>query len=113
MLKIDSQVVNGVTLLTLEGRLIFGQESNALNQQIGQLREANVQQVLLDLSGVSFIDSSGIGELIAAFTALRKAGGTLKLCSPTQQVSEVFKIVSLPKVIEICSTQQEALASFE
>lgn len=112
MLHIDTKEIDGVTVLRLNGRLVFGDASSQLAQLVRQLVSQQTTKILLNIEDVTFIDSCGIGDLIASFTTVRKNGGTLKVCSPRDQVLKVLQAVEVPAVVEIYATQQEALASF-
>ena len=112
MLRIDTRQSDAVTILDLTGELVFGPGSQSLAQHIKQLVADNRTPILVRLDGVSFIDSCGVGELIAGFTSVRKNGGTLKISGAGERVSEVLKIVRLPLVIDVYDSEAEALASF-
>jgi len=112
MLQIDRNETDGVTVLRLQGRLVLGDESQRLSQQIEQLMSQQTAKILVNIESVTFIDSCGVGELIASFTKVRKSGGTLKVSSPRDQVLEVLQVVRFPVVVEVHATEQEALASF-
>lgn len=111
-LEIDTTEIDGIAILTLEGRLAFGQESQSLNQAIATLVGKDQLKIVINLNKLTFIDSCGVGELIAAYSKLSKQGGSLKLASPQDQVQDIFRIVRLPVVLEVYDTQEAALASF-
>jgi len=112
MLQIHTQSVGDVIVLTLTGQLIHGSESRSLAEQIRDLGASGTSRVLVDLSGVGFIDSAGVGELVASYSTLKKAGGDLRLCSPVKMVRQVLKLVRLPTMISLFETQTEGLSSF-
>jgi anti-sigma B factor antagonist len=112
MLQIDQKEVGGVTVLCLKGRLILGNESTTLAQQIKQTVADQVTAVILNLADVPYIDSFGVGELIASFTSVRRNGGTLRICSPKPAVLEVLQLVKLPLMVEVHPSEEEAVASF-
>jgi anti-sigma B factor antagonist len=112
MLQIDQKQSDGVTVLTLSGRLVLGEESSSLGRKIKQLASEQTGQILVNIEDVNYIDSCGVGELISGFTTVRKSGGTLKVCSPRDMVLKVLNLVKLPKVVEVYPTEQEALESF-
>ena len=113
MLQIERRDVGDVTVVDLTGRLIFGDETQMLGEAIRELSQADRKKILLNMAGLDFIDSCGIGEVIAAFTSLKRAGGTLKLCNALERVAEVLSLVKLPQIIELHKSEEEALASFE
>ncbi len=112
MLQIDQKETDGVTVLCLKGRLILGNESTTLAQQMKLTVADQVTQVVLNLADVPYVDSFGVGELIASFTSVRRNGGTLKLCSPRPVVMDVLQLVKLPMMVEVLPTEEEAVASF-
>ena len=111
-LKISSREVNTVTVLDLEGKLILGEECNALRQQVKQLLAANKKKILLNLGNVSFIDSAGVGTLVSAFTSTKAQEGELKLVNLTKKFHETLQVTRLLTVFEVFTNEADALASF-
>lgn len=110
--QIDSRDVSGVTVLDLDGRLVMGHETQALGDRVHQLVAEKKTRILLNIKNVSYIDSAGVGELVACLTTARKNGGALKFASPSSFVSDVLRAVRLTNVLEPYNTEEEALASF-
>ncbi len=110
MLQVKKSSREGVTLLSLEGQLIHGAETRHLAQQLAGLIAAGETRVLLDLAGVGFIDSSGVAELVAGYSELRRAGGDLRLCRPQPLVAKVFHVVKLTSRLGVYATVDEGLA---
>jgi anti-sigma B factor antagonist len=92
--------------------LTLGLESLSLAERVQQLVKEQKTSILVNLEQLTFIDSNGVGELIASLTTVRKVGGRLKLAGPKDQVLKVLQIVRVPQVVELYDTEQEALASF-
>lgn len=113
MLQIDKQETDGVTVLRLQGRLVLGDASLQLAERVKQLVSEQTTKILVNLEEVTYIDSCGIGDLIASFTSVRKSGGTLKVCGPRGHVLQVLQLVKFPAVVEVYASEQEALASFD
>ena len=113
MFQIERRCVGDVTVLDLTGRLIFGDETQMLGHEIRELSEADQKKVLLNMAGLDFIDSCGIGEVISSFTSLKKTGGVLKLCNAMERVDEVLGLVKLPQIIELHPSEEAALHSYE
>lgn len=111
-LRIDTRDADGVAVLELSGDLVFGPTSHSLAQHIKQLVASNQNRVLVNLDGVTFIDSCGVGELIAGFTSVRKSGGVLKVSGANDRVGEVLRIVRVPVIMDVFDTEEEALAAF-
>src|SRR5215469_18459917 len=94
-MKINSRDVGGVTVLDLNGRLVLGEGTVPLREQIQQCLTNGMKKILLNLAGVPFIDSCGIGELVTSFTSVRRQGGDLKLVKLEKKVHGVLQITKL------------------
>src|ERR1044072_5733046 len=91
-INISERQAGDITILDLEGKVTIGEGSVALRTAIRRLLGEGKNKILLNLSGVGYIDSSGIGELVSSFTAVKKEGGTLKLLSLTQKIHDLLAI---------------------
>ena len=112
MLKIAERHAQDITVLDLSGQLGFGFESQTLCNRVHQLVSGQVTRILLNLAGVTLIDSCGVAELISCLTAVKKVGGMLKLSGATTQVMDVLRITRVVKVLDHYESEQAALASF-
>jgi anti-anti-sigma factor len=101
-----------ITLLELSGRLIGGPHMYALHDRIKQLIKDGSVDLLFDFSGVTMIDSFGLGIMLACHHSLEREGGTLRLCSLSEVVRDVFYITLISKVISIYPTRADAMAAF-
>lgn len=110
--KIHSRPVDGITILDLNGRIILGEDTTVLRNTIGELVAKGRKMILLNLGEVPYIDSSGIGELVTAFTNVRNAGGELKLLNLTRKVRSVLEITKLYTVFDIKDDEAAAIHSF-
>ena len=77
-MKIAKREVDHVTIVDLDGRIVLGDETEQLRSAVRELIAKGKKKIILNLAGVDYIDSSGVGELVASFTAVRNAGGELK-----------------------------------
>lgn len=111
-MKINSRSVDGITILDLNGRIILGEDTAILRETIGDLVANGQKMILLNLGDVPYIDSSGIGELVTAFTNVRNAGGELKLLNLTRKVRSVLEITKLYTVFEVKDDEAAAVHSF-
>lgn len=111
-LNISERQAGDVTILDLTGRITIGEGSVALRTAIRRLLSEGKKNILLNLGGVSYIDSSGIGELVSSFTTVKKDGGSLKLLNLTQKVQDLLAITKLLTVFDVYENENEALASF-
>jgi len=104
--------VGDVTLLEAAGRITLGESVSLLRNQIHELVDDGRTKIVLKLADVTYIDSSGIGELVTAFTTVRRRGGSLKLLKLTQRVQDVLQITKLSTVFEVFEDEAKALGSF-
>jgi len=110
-LDIVESVREEITVLTLKGRLTLG-ESNLVREKITQLSAAGRFKVVVDLSSVEYIDSTGLGILVICFTSLKKQGGALKLVNPNKRNVELLLLTKLHTVFEVFNEVQDAVNSF-
>ncbi len=111
-LEIGERYSGNITILDLTGRLTIGEESIALRNAIRRLLGEEKKKILLNVGQVSYIDSSGIGELVSGFTALTREGGALKLLNLTQKIQDLLAITKLLTVFDVYDNESEALSSF-
>ena len=111
-MKSSSRKVDGVTVLDLSGRITLGEGSVVLRDLIRDLTASGNKQILLNLGDVTYIDSSGIGELVSAFTSVRNQGGDLKLLNLTKKVHDLLQITKLYTVFDVRDDEATAIAAF-
>ena len=111
-MKVSTRQVDGVTILDLSGRITLGEGSVTLRDAIRDLVNKGEKSILLNLGDVSYIDSSGIGELVSAFTSVKNSGGELKLLNLTKKVHDLLQITKLYTVFDIKDDEASAVASF-
>jgi anti-sigma B factor antagonist len=102
-----------VTVLDMSGKITIGEGSVALRSAIRKLIEEGKKKILLNLSQVSYVDSSGIGEFVASFTAIGREGGQLKLLNLTQKIQDLLAITKLLTVFDTYDDESSALNSFK
>ena len=112
-LNINERQAGDVTVLDMNGRITIGEGSVALRTAIRRLLEEGKKKILLNLGGVGYIDSSGIGELVSSFTAINKEGGQLKLLNLTQKLRDLLAITKLLTVFDVYENEGEALDSYK
>jgi len=112
-LRIDAKESDGVTVVTLAGRVTLGDESNQMRTKIKELLAQGKKRLVLDLKGVSYIDSAGLGTLVAAYTSARSSGGDIKLANITEKFDELLNITKLLTVFSVYKSVDEALKSFD
>ncbi|HEY1732312.1 MAG TPA: STAS domain-containing protein [Terriglobales bacterium] len=111
-MKVSTRQVDGVTILDLSGRITLGEGSVQLRDAVRDLLAKGQKNVLLNLGDVNYIDSSGIGELVSAYTTARNQGGELKLLNLTKKVHDLLQITKLYTVFDVKDDEASAVASF-
>ena len=112
-INISERQAGDVTILDLSGKVTIGEGSVALRNAIRRLLGEGETKILLNLGGVGYIDSSGIGELIANYTTVGRGGGQLKLLNLTDKVQDLLVITKLLTVFDVYENEAEALSSFK
>ncbi len=110
--KLNPRQVGDVTVVDVSGRITLGEGSSNLREGIRDLVAKGSKKILLNLSEVSYIDSSGIGELVSGFTSVANAGGQLKLINLTKRVKDLLQITKLYTVFEVHEDESAAVRSF-
>jgi anti-sigma B factor antagonist len=105
--------VGPITIIDLSGRIALGEGSALLRKTIRDLLEDGQTKILLNLGDVNYIDSSGIGELVSGFTAVRNRSGELKLLNLTKKVHDLLQITKLFTVFDVYSDESTAVRSYE
>ncbi|MGA2687490.1 MAG: STAS domain-containing protein [Candidatus Korobacteraceae bacterium] len=111
-MKASTRQVDGVTIVDLSGRITLGEGSVVLRDAVKDLVGKGQKKILLNLGDVSYIDSSGIGELVSAFTSVRNQGGELKLLHLTKKVHDLLQITKLYTVFDVKDDEAGAIAAF-
>jgi anti-sigma B factor antagonist len=104
--------VGGVDVLDIEGRIVLGEESNAFREKVKGLLAAGKKKIILNLAQVGYIDSAGLGTLVATFHSARSQGATLKLTNLGSKFKEVLQVTKLMTVFDTYDTEAAAIASF-
>jgi anti-sigma B factor antagonist len=110
--KISTRQVDGVTVLDMSGRITLGEGSVQLRDAVRDLLSKGQKHILLNLGDVTYIDSSGIGELVSAFTTAKNQGGELKLLNLTRKVHDLLQITKLYTVFDVKDDEAKAVSSF-
>lgn len=112
-LTITERQAGDVTILDMSGKVTIGDGSVALRTVIRRLLQEGKKKVLLNLAGVGYIDSSGIGELVSSYTTTNNAGGQLKLLNLTQKLQDLLAITKLLTVFDVYDDEGEALGTYQ
>jgi anti-sigma B factor antagonist len=111
-LKTNTRSSEGVAIVDLSGRITLGEGSVVLRELVRDLLSKGEKNILLNLADVTYIDSSGIGELVSAYTAVKNQGGELKLLKLTKKVHDLLQITKLYTVFDVKDDESAALAAF-
>ena len=112
-MKATNRTVDGVEIIALQGKITIGSGDTQLREVIADAVNRGKTNILLDLSGVTTIDSSGIGELVGSYTTVTNRGGKLKLLHLPAKLNELLHVTQLITVFEVYENEQEAIASLK
>ena len=110
--KATARETSGATVVDLSGRITLGEGSAMLRELVRDLLDKGQKKIILNLGDVSYIDSSGIGELVSGYTTVKNQGGELKLLHLTKKVHDLLQITKLYTVFDVHSDERTALRSF-
>jgi len=111
-MKVSTRQVDGVVVMDLSGRITLGEGSVVLRDAVRELLSKGNKKILANLAEVNYIDSSGIGELVSAFTTVKNQGGELKLLNLTKKVHDLLQITKLYTVFDVKDNEANAIKSF-
>jgi len=108
-LKITNREIDGVAVLTLEGRIVLGEETSALREKVKSLLGEGKKNIVLNLNNVTLIDSSGLGALVTAYSSAKSGGASLRLSNLGSRFNELLQITKLYTVFEVSETEADAV----
>jgi anti-sigma B factor antagonist len=111
-MTINTRQAGAVTIVEISGRIVLGEESAAVRDLVLELLGKGQKQILLNLGAVDYIDSVGLGSLVAAFTSVRRQGGELKLVNVTDRVTDIMQMTKLYTVFDIVKDEEAGLEAF-
>ena len=111
-MKLVSKDIAGITVIELEGNVLGGPDATILNDTLHKLTEKRKKKIIVDLSGVESMNSSGLSMLITGLTTMKNAGGDLKIAAASKKIESLLAITKLTTVFELFPTVQKAIASF-
>jgi anti-sigma B factor antagonist len=112
-MEIAERTVNDVTILDLKGKMTLGEGDELLKDKINSLLSQGRKRLLLNLEGVPYIDSAGLGEVVRTYTTVSRQGGSLKLLNLTKRIEDLLSITKLLTVFETYESESEAVASYK
>ncbi len=110
-LRIETQISGDVFIVRCDGRIVFGDEGAALRERVGNMLSGS-PRIVVNLNGVHYVDSEGLGVLVGLSVSARNRGGELKLVSPSQRVSDLLRRTRLDTIISVYRNDKEAVAAF-
>lgn len=111
-MHIQERAVGSVTILDLKGKLIHGEGDELLRDKIHSLLHQGRKNVVINLGGVDYIDSAGLGEMVSSLTTMRRDGGSIKLLNLTKRVQDLLAITKLLTVFEAFNSEKDVVSSF-
>ena len=111
-MKATVRQIDRVAVVDLSGKITIGEGDVVLRERVNELLEGGARHILLNLEKVSYMDSAGIGELVACYKRAKEKGGTVKLLHPSGKVYDLLQLTKLEEVFDTCQEERAALASF-
>jgi len=111
-MEIAERLVGDITVLDLKGKMTLGEGDELLKDKINSMLTAGKKKLVLNLEGVPYIDSAGLGEIVRTFTTVSRQGGSLKLLNLTKRIEDLLSITKLLTVFETFESEPEAIKSF-
>ena len=111
-LKLSKQTVDGILVIQCNGRIVFGEESSLLREDVKKAIADGSKRIVLNLGEVNYIDSGGLGTLVALHTTAHNAGANIKLANLTKRVGDLLQVTKLLTVFEVHNSEYDALESF-
>ena len=111
-MQIEERTVDGVTVLDLKGKMTLGEGDELLKDKVNSLMNQGRTKILLNLEGVPYIDSAGLGEIVRTYTTVSRQSGTMKLVNLTKRITDLLAITKLLTVFETFDNESEAIKSY-
>jgi anti-sigma B factor antagonist len=111
-LKLTKRTVDGILAIECSGRIVFGDETSLLREEVKTALANGMKRIVLNLGDVNYIDSGGLGTLVALHTTAHNAGAAIKLANLTKRVGDLLQVTKLLTVFEVYNSEYEALEAF-
>jgi anti-sigma B factor antagonist len=112
-IKMTNSEVDGVSVVTLDGRIVLGEETNSFREKLKSMLAEGKKQIVLNMVNIKYIDSSGLGTLVAAHVSAKTQGASVRLCNLGKKSQEVMQITKLPTIFDVYDTEAAAVSSFQ
>jgi anti-sigma B factor antagonist len=111
--RMTNSEVDGVTVVALDGQIVLGEESNSLREKLKSLIAEGKKKIVLNMANIKYIDSAGVGTLVAAHISAKTQGASVRICHLGRKFHEVLQITKLLTVFDVYDTEVSAVSSFE
>jgi anti-sigma B factor antagonist len=111
-MQIEQRAAGDVVILDLKGKITLGEGDELLKDKVNSLVNQGIKKIVLNLAGVPYIDSAGLGEVVRTYTTVSRQGGSLKLLNLTKRITDLLSITKLLTVFETFDSENEAVRSF-
>ena len=111
-MTVTARTVDDITILDVQGTITVGEQAERLRDKVRSVVMEGARRIVVNMAGISYVDSAGLGELIAAYTTTTRQSGTLKLLNTTKRLTDLLVITKLATVFETFDNEAEAVASF-
>lgn len=112
-IKMTNSEVDGVSVVTLDGRIVLGEESNSLREKLKSMLVEGKKKIVLNMVNIKYIDSSGLGTLVAAHVSAKTQGASVRLCNLGKKFHEVMQITKLLTIFDVYDTEAAAVSSVQ
>ena len=112
-LIITNTDVDGVSVVELDGRIVLGEESNSLREKLKSMVAAGKKKIVLNVANITYIDSTGLGTLVAAHITAKSQGASVRLCQLGKKFDEIMQVTKLLTVFDVYDTKAAAVSSFQ
>jgi anti-sigma B factor antagonist len=112
-MNIEIRKVRDIQILDCSGQITLGEGTMSIRNAVREIVQSGGKKIVLDLADVSYIDSSGVGELVSSYTTVANSGGQLKLLNLTKKIRELLTITKLLTVFDVCDSEQAILLAFK
>ena len=112
-IKMTNSEVDGVSVVTLDGRIVLGDESNSFREKLKSMLAEGKKKIVLNMVNIKYIDSSGLGTLVAAHVSAKTQGASVRLCNLGKKFHEVMQITKLLTIFDVYDTEAAAVSSFQ
>lgn len=112
-IKMTNSEVDGVSVVTLDGRIVLGEESNSFREKLKSMLAEGKKKIILNMANIKYIDSAGLGTLVAAHLSAKTQGASVRLCHLGEKFHEVMQITKLLTIFDVYDTEAAAVSSFQ